>query len=189
MRVGILFPAPGGIDAQQAARMVLTEMMTLRMAAVRTQLGSSYGVRAGRRNSVGPTYYQVSGTVDAPRAGESLKFMRAKLQELRDGVDFDRDFVTARHKVLKTLLAQSTESYTLVGRLSNIARYGLQADYADKLARSVASVMPRQVKALMAEELDPNKEIIVNMADRPTLEAAFAEAGLDNVRIIDPTLD
>ncbi len=188
MRVSIIFPAPGGIDGQQAARMVLTEMMTLRMAAVRTELGSSYGVRAGRRNSVGPTYYQVSGTVDAPRAGESLKFMRAKLQELRDGVDFNRDFVTARHKVLKTLLAQSTESYTLVGRLSAIARYNLDPDYYDKLARGVASVMPRQVKALMAVELDPNKEIIVNMADRATLDAAFAEAGLDNVRIIDPTL-
>ena len=161
-------------------------MMTLRMASVRTELGSTYGIYAGRSTRVGPTSYQVGGTVDAARAGESLKFMRMKLQELRDGVDFDRDFVTARHSVLKKLLAQSTESYTLAGRLSQIARYKLDTAYYEKLARNVASVLPKQVKALMAIELDPNKEIIVNMADRPTLEASFAEAGLDNVRIVDP---
>ncbi len=188
MQVGIIFPAPAGIDDQQAARMVLTQMMTLRMAKVRTELGTTYGVYAGRRNSVGPTYYQVGGTVDAASAGKSLAFMREKLQELRDGVDFDRDFVTARHKVLKTLLAQSTESYTLAGRLSSIVRYGLAPDYYEKLARSVATVMPRQVKALMAVELDPKKEIIVNMADRATLNEAFDTAGLSNARIIDPTL-
>jgi len=188
MRVSIIFPAPAGIDAQQAARMVLSEMMSLRMAKVRTELGSSYGIYARRSNRIGPTYYQIGGTVDATRAGESLKFMREKLQELRDGVDFDRDFVTARFKILKTILAQSTESYSLVGRLASIARFGLSPDYSDKLARGVATVTPRQVKALMAVELDPNKEIIVNMADRPTLEKSFAEAGLDSVRIVDPTV-
>ncbi len=187
MQIRIAFPAPAGIDSQQAARMVLAQMMTLRMASVRTELGSTYGIYAGRSTRVGPTSYQVGGSVDASRAGESLKFMRAKLQELRDGVDFDRDFVTARHKILKTLLAQSTESYTLASRLSQIARYGLDPDYSEKLARNVATVLPKQVKALMAIELDPSKEIIVNMADRATLDAAFTEAGLDNVRIVDPT--
>jgi zinc protease len=188
MQVRIAYPAPAGIDSQQAARLVLAQMMTLRMATVRTELGSTYGIYAGRSTRVGPTSYQVGGTVDAARAGESLKFMRAKLQELRDGKDFERDFVTARHKVLKSLLAQSTESYTLAGRLSQIERYGLDPDYNDKLARNVASVLPKQVKALMAVELDPKNEIIVNMADRPTLDKAFAEAGLDNVRIVDPTI-
>jgi predicted Zn-dependent peptidase len=188
MQVRIAFPAPAGIDGQQAARMVLAQMMTLRMASVRTELGTTYGVYAGRTTRVGPTSYQVGGSVDALSAGKSLKFMRTKLQELRDGVDFDRDFVTARQKVLKGLLAQSTESYTLARRLSQIARYDLSPDYSEKLARSVASVLPKQVKALMAIELDPNKEIIVNMADRKTLDAAFAEAGLDNVRIVDPTI-
>lgn len=186
MRVTIAFPAPAGIDGQQAARLVLAQMMTLRMASVRTELGSSYGVYAGRRMAVGPTYYGVGGTVDASRAGETLKFMREKLDELRAGVDFDRDFVVARKSILRQLMAESTESRVMASRLGQIARYNLKGDYSETLARAVAHVSPKQVKAIMAVEIDPKNEIIVNLADRATLNAAFAEAGLDNARIVDP---
>ena len=84
-------------------------------------------------------------------------------------------------------MPKSTQSDVLAGRLSHIARFDLAPDYFDQLARSVGAVMPRQVKALMAAELDPNKEVIVTLGDQATLDAAFAEAGLDNIRIVDPT--
>src|SRR5690606_10436958 len=93
MRIAIAYPGPAGIDAQEGARLVLAEMLKLRMATVRNELGSTYGISAGRTQSVGPNRYQIGGQVDAPRAGETLKFIRAKVQELRDGVDFERDFV------------------------------------------------------------------------------------------------
>ncbi len=188
MRVGIAYPSASGIDSQEGARLVLAEMLKIRMGTVRAQLGSTYGISAGRTQSVGPNVYRIGGNVDAQRAGETLKFIRLKIQEFRDGVDFDRDFVTARFNILKKLVAESTESNALAGRLSKIARYDLDPDYYDKLARTVASVLPKQVKAIMALELDPKKEIIVTLGDRATLDAAFAEAGLDNVRIVDPAI-
>ena len=85
MTIGIAYPGPAGVDGQEAARTVLTEMLKLRMATVRTELGSTYGIAAGRTSSVGPNSYRVQGSVDAPRAGESLKFIRTKLDELRAG--------------------------------------------------------------------------------------------------------
>ncbi len=188
MEITMAFPAPAGIGENYAERRILTEMMNLRMGKVRSELGSTYGVYARHFASVGPGYYQIGGRVDATRAGESLKFIREKLQELRSGVDFNQYFVTARQKVLKSILAESTESYTLARRLSWMARYNLDPDYIDKLARDVAAMKPSQVRAVMAIDLDPKNEIIVNMADRPTLEASFAEAGITNIRIVDPAI-
>lgn len=188
MRISMAFPAPAGIDENHAARLVLAEMMSLRMSKVRSELGSTYGVRAGLYTRGGPGYYFVGGAVDSARAGESLKFMRDKLQELRAGVDFNQYFVTARQKILKSLLAESTESYSLAGRLTAIASFSLPPDHVDNLARAVATMTPEQVKKIMATELDPAKEIIVNMADRQTLEASFGEAGIDGFRIVDPLI-
>ncbi len=188
MEITIAFPGPAGMADSDAERRILTEMMNLRMGKVRSELGSTYGVYARRIVSVGPGYYQIGGRVDATRAGESLKFMREKLQELRSGVDFNQYFVTARQKVLKSLLAESTESYRLAGRLTQMAQYNLTPDYMDKLARDVAAMTPSRVRAIMAIDLDPKNEIIVNMADRPTLEASFAEAGITNIRIVDPAI-
>lgn len=186
MSISIAYPAPAGVDKDRAARLVLASMMNARMGKVRSELGSTYGVRARLNTRKGPGYYVIRGSVDATRAGESLKFMREKIQELRDGVDFNRYFVTARKSILSSMLAESTESYALAGRLTQIAQYGGAADQYDKLAREVANLTPAAVKAIMLKELDPKNEIIVNMADRATLDASFTEAGLNSVRIIDP---
>jgi zinc protease len=188
MQISISYPTPAGRSDHYAERVLLGEMMNLQMSRVRSELGSTYGVRAGLVTRVGPGYFSAGGSVDATRAGESLKFMRTKLQELRDGADFDQYFVTARQKILKQLLAESTESYSLAGRLTQIESYDLPADYIDRLAREVASMTPAKVKAILTKDLDPKNEIIVNMADRETLTKSFEEAGLEGFRIIDPLI-
>lgn len=186
-RITIAYPGPAGIDGQQAARMVLSEMLNQRMSTVRTQLGSTYGAYAGRSTRKGPTSYQMGGLVDVARLGESLKFMREQVAGLRSGdKEFDRDFVVARRIVLKNLLAVSTESYTLARRLRGIAEYNLEPDYYEKLQRYVAAVSPAQIKAMLETELDPQKEIVVVLAGRDAMDKAFGEAGIDNVRFVEP---
>ncbi|HVK78114.1 MAG TPA: pitrilysin family protein [Kofleriaceae bacterium] len=186
MKVAIAYPAPAGIDGQEAARRVLTEMINLRMGDIRFKLGSTYGVYAGRQTQIGPGAYQMGGDVDAPRAGESLKAMRDGLERLRQGVDFDVDFVRARRSLIEDLLGQSTVSSQMAARLGLMARFALPADYYEQLIKQIAAVSPAQVKMLLAKELDPAKEIVVCLADRPTLERAFREAGLDQVKIVEP---
>jgi predicted Zn-dependent peptidase len=161
-------------------------MINLRMGDIRFKLGSTYGVYAYRRPQIGPTAYEMGGNVDAPRAGESLKAMRAGVQMLRDGVNFDVDFVRARRSLIENMLGQSTVSSEMVSRLGNIEMFGLQENYYDQLIKQIAAVSPAQVKALIAKELDPKNEIVVCLADRATLEKSFAEAGLDQVKIVEP---
>jgi predicted Zn-dependent peptidase len=186
MEISMMYPAPAGIDGQEAARRVLTEMLNLRMGDLRFKLGSTYGVYARRGPQIGPTSYDMGGTVDAPRAGESLKAMREGVESLRQGVNFDIDFVRARRSLIENLLGQSTVSGEMVNRLGTIEMFGLQGDYYEQLIKQIAAVSPAQVKMLIAKELDPKSEIVVCLADRATLERSFQEAGIEQVKIVEP---
>jgi len=187
MTVQIAYPAPAGIDGEEGARRVLAEMMNSRMGDIRFKLGSTYGTYAGRGAKLGPSVYRMGGTVDATRAGESLKAMRDGVQMLRDGGDqWDIDFVRARRSLITNLLGESTVSQELVFRLAAIDKYGLTTEFYNKLLQTIAAVSPAQVKSLIARELDPSKEVIVLMADRATLEKAFAEAGITDTKIVEP---
>jgi zinc protease len=180
----IAFPSPAGIDGQHAARMVLGEMLNIRMSAVREQLGSSYGVYGGKRTRVGPGSYEMGGALDGERAGESLAAMRAGLDRLRKGEKFDEDFVKARRVVLHELVTTATESSAMGDQLAQIARYGLPNDFYDKLVKQVAALSPAQVKALIETELRPELEVVVLLGTKPLLEKAFAGAGLKGATFV-----
>jgi zinc protease len=186
VNVTILYPSPAGIDGQEAARKVLTEMLNARMWDIRAKLGSTYGTYAGRDVRLGPSLYEMGGAVDAPRTGEALAYMRKILDELRQGKDFDLSFVRARRKILQGLLGESTMTFELAGRLGTIARYGLDANYYNNLLQQVAAVSPAQVRALLAKEVDPANEVIVLMGDRGSVTKAFADAGIKDVKLVEP---
>jgi zinc protease len=186
MTVRIAYPAPAGIDGQEAARSVLTEMMNTRMSDIRFKLGATYGTYARRDIRLGPSSYNMGGNVDAPRAGEALKAMRDGVDMLRKGDNFDVDFVRARRKLIQQLLGESTVSVELASRLGTIAEFGLDTNYYNSLLQQVAAVSPAQVRALIASELDPNNEVVVTLADRETLVKAFAGAGITDVKLVEP---
>lgn len=190
--VTIAYPAPAGVDGQEAARRVLAEMLNYRAEDVRFKLGSTYGLYFARQPAVGPSAYQlrggavVGGTIDAERAGESIKALRASLDGLRKGEHFEEDFVRARRNILKGLLAESTVTSELAARLGQIAMYGLDANYYNTLLQQVAAVSPAQIRALIQHELNPANEVIVMLADKDHLNKTFAEAGLNDVKIVEP---
>ena len=128
----------------------------------------------------------MGGNVDAPRAGEAIKAMRDGVEMLRAGTTFDIDFVRARRALIEDLLAQSTVSSELAQRLATMARFGLKPDYYKQLVKQIAAVSPAQVRMLLTNELDPKGELIVCQGDRPSLEKAFADAGIDQVKLIEP---
>ena len=186
VNVAILYPSPAGIDGQEAARKVLTEMVNARMWDIRAKLGSTYGTYARRDVRLGPSAYDMGGAVDAPRTGEALKYMRQLVDELRQGKDFDLSFVRARRKVLQGLLGESTMTAELANNLGTIARFSLDTNYYNSLLQQVAAVSPAQIRALLARELDPANEVIVLMGDRDSVTKAFSEAGIKDVKLVEP---
>ncbi len=189
--VALGYPAPAGIDGQEGARRVLGEMLNIRAEDMRFKLGSTYGLYIARSPQKGPTAYmlrggaQIGGTIDAERAGETLKALRASLDELRHGDKFDEDFVRARRKVLGGMLGESTVTTELAFRLGAVALYGLDPNYYNTMMQQVAAVSPAQVKALLAHELDPSNEVLVVLGDKAHLDKTFNEAGLKDVKIVE----
>jgi zinc protease len=184
--IAMLYPSPPGIAHQQAARLVLTRMLEEQMERIRTELGATYGIRTSHDARISASAYHVEGAVDAPRAGEALRAMRAGIDALRSGADFDAMFVRARRKVVQQLVGGSTVSTELAWRLGQIARFGLDPSYDNDLLRDAAALQPEQVKQLLARELDPRGEVIILFGDRPAVTRAFGEAGIDNPRLVLP---
>jgi predicted Zn-dependent peptidase len=74
----------------------------------------------------------------------------------------------------------------LAGRLGQVELYGLDTNFYNTLLQQIAAVSPAQVKALLAHEIDPNNEVIVVLGDKAHLDKAFADAGITDVKIVDP---
>jgi predicted Zn-dependent peptidase len=184
--VAILYPSPPGVSGQQAARMVLTEMLNEQMWNIRARLGATFGTYARRDARLGGSAYVLGGAVDSPRAGEAIRAMRDGIDALRSGTDFDVAFVRARRKVAQELLGESTQSTELAARLGQIARFGLEPSYHSTLLRQAAVLSTAQVKALIARELDPRSEVLVTLGDRAAVTRAFAEAGIEGVKLVEP---
>ena len=97
LTVAIGYPAPAGVDGQQGARMVLAEMINTRDG--RRPVQARLDLRRVRRphaTARARPPYQMGGTVDAARAGESIKAMREGLDMLRAGGEQFDDRLRAR---------------------------------------------------------------------------------------------
>jgi zinc protease len=191
--VTVAYPSPGGVDGQEGARRVLAEMMNIRAESMRFKLGSTYGLYFGRQDKVGPTGYVlrggavIGGTIDAERAGETIKALRESLDGLRTGdAEWDEDFVRARRRLIETLLGESTVTSELASRLTFIAEYGLAPNYYNTLLQQIAAVSPAQVRSLIKNELDPANEVVVALGDQAHLDKTFKDAGITDVKIVEP---
>jgi predicted Zn-dependent peptidase len=112
--------------------------------------------------------------------------MRGGIDALRSGTGFDELFVRARRKVVQNMLGESTVSSELASKLGQIARFGLDANYANALLRQAAALSPAQVRQLVGRELDPRAEVVVMLGDRAALTRAFGEAGIKDPRLVEP---
>ncbi len=184
--VRIAYPSPAGVDGQEGARRILATMLNNRVGDIRFKLGSTYGIYGNRSPRRGPTSYQVGGTVDSERGGESLKAMRDYIDSLRRGERFDEEFVRARRKIISGLFGESTVTSELAGRLAFIAMYGLDVKYYNSLLQQVAATPPALVKAVLGNELNPQNEVIVVLGSKAHLEKAFKEAGIKDVKFVEP---
>jgi zinc protease len=189
LQVTIAYPSPAGLDGQGGARSVLAEMLNLRMGDVRFKLGATYGVYARIATHQGPSNYEMGGTVDAPRAGEAIKAMRDGVNMLRSDETFSpAEFVRSRKKILQGLLGLSTVTQELAFRLSSMAKYDLPPTYYNTRLQQVAAASPVLLKMMVANELNPANEVVVVKGTREQLEKAFKDAGITDVKYVEPQI-
>lgn len=166
----VAYPLAVAYGDDHAALMVMASMLNEQVSAVRQKLGASYGVYAFL--DTGRPHIRMGGALDSARAGEGSAAMFAAVQSLRDGEDFDRRFAFARRAVLKDMLNAQADSELLAGRLAEAVRNGRSYDYFQELARRVAELEPKAVKAQIDRVLVDSRSV--------TLIQGPAE-GIDNV--------
>jgi hypothetical protein len=157
--IALGWPAAGTGDPRFPARLILTELLNDQMGVIRTRLAASYGVSAHLAAQVAGSSYQVSGQVDARRAGEALTAMRAEVARLRDGQISPEQFA----------------------RVEWMVRHGLPLSGEAELSRRIAAATAADVRAVASEDLARDHEVVALSGTRATLQAAFAATGIADV--------
>ena len=115
--------------------------------------------------------------------------MRNGVNMLRSDDSFSPvEFVRARKKVLQSLLGLSTVTQELAMRLTSMSKFGLAPTYYNTLLQQVAAASPILLKSMVASELNPNNEVVVVKGTREQLEKAFKDAGITDVKYVEPKL-
>ena len=142
---------------------------------------------------MGPSAYMlrggaaVGGTIDAERAGESIKALRESLDALRKGDHFDEDFVRARRKLLQPLLGESTVTTELAGRLGadrDVRPRPELLQHAAPADRGGVAGAGQGADHARARSAERGRSSM--LADKDHLDKTFTEAGLKDVKIVEP---
>lgn len=178
LRVTYAFAATSPRATSLAARTVVAELVRARVEQIRTRLGASYGVDAGYGLSDAGDLFMVDGRIDGARGGAVLRQVEADLEGLRVG-DRDRvaDFVRARRTALAAALADPVRSSATADRLEAAVANHLPIDAA-ALPAAIAATTLDEVRAVIAQDLQPGRMVVV-LSGRPAdAEAALAAAGV-----------
>jgi zinc protease len=155
--VQIGYPLAEAYGDDHAALQVMASMLNHGVESVRQKLGASYGIYA-RLDTERPGIF-VGGALDSTRAGLGLQTIRAAIQELRDGKDFDRQFAFARRNVLTSMINAQADPQLLAGNLAQAVRHGRSYEYFQDLARRIATLKPEQVKAQIDRVLRDERSV------------------------------
>lgn len=183
-RVTYAFASTSSRQKARGARAVVAELVRARVEQVRTRLGASYGVDAGYDVGAAGDVLAVDGYVAPERAGEVVKQIDADLDGLRRGDDaLAADFVRARRAALSAALADPSRSSLEAARLEEAITSGLPLDAAS-LATEIASTTLDDARAVIAQDLQAARMVVVLTGRPAATEAALHAAGVATFRAI-----
>lgn len=171
-------PTSARTDARtRAARAVLVAMLDARIQAIRERLGASYGVRARYDIDTAGDVLWLDGLVAVDRAGQALRLLDEALEGLRAGdAALAEDFVRARRVALGKALGDPMRSDLEAARLEDAISYGLPLDAA-RLPAEVAATTLDDIRAVIAQDLQPARMAVVLVGRPEATDGAFRAAG------------
>jgi zinc protease len=187
-QVGLMvaFTTSSDPHRDQAARLVLSEMVSDRLRIVREGMGASYGVQASYAVGTGGGAFYAESELDPIRAAKAAAAIISELEVLRSGAGtMAEDFVRARRRALATALADAAGVTAVADELEHYARQGLPFDYIDQLALEISKVTPAEVAAVAAADLDPLRRVVWIAAAPERLDAVMAALGAADPKLFD----
>jgi zinc protease len=179
IRIALAFAATSSRDRSRGARAVVAEMVRNRFGAVRSRLGASYGLRIGYEITEAGDVLEVTGQVDADRAGEVARALQRDLDGLRHGDEtFAADFVRARRTALARALADPVMSSIVANDLQDAVTTHRALDASATLPAAIAATTLREVRAVIAADLQASRMVGLLGGRSADVAAAYAAAGI-----------
>lgn len=185
VRVSLGFAATSPRTAR-GARLVVAEMIRDRVEQVRSRLGASYGIQAGYGigltglpPSAAGDLLEIDGKVDAARAGEAVRTIETDLDGLRTGdAAFAADFVRARRAALVQALGDPVRTSAAAYRLEAVIANHLPLDAVDTLPAEIAAATVDAARAVISQDLQAERMVLMLGGRQEDVAAAFAAAGV-----------
>jgi zinc protease len=184
VRVSLGFAATSPRTAR-GARRVFAEMIRDRVEQVRSRLGASYGVEAGYGTGVMGDLLEVRGLVDAGRAGDAVRQIESDLDGLRaSDAALAADFVRARRVALVRALGDPVRTTAAADRLEAVIANHLPIDAVETLPAEIASTTIDATRAVIAQDLQPARMVMMLSGRQQDTAAAFTAAGVTRFETI-----
>jgi zinc protease len=182
----VAFATSSEPDRDQAARLVLGEMIEDRLRLVREGMGASYGVHASYSAGTGGGVFYVSSDLEPARAAKAAKAITSELQALSTGAGaMAEDFVRARRRALAFVLADAAGVTAVADELEYNVRRGLPVDHFDQLALAISKLTPAEVATVAAADLNRRHMVVSVTAPPEQLEALMTALGASEPRLFD----
>ncbi len=166
-----------GIDDHHASRLVLEAVLGAQLGELRAKRAITYGVSASYEPRRSGGMWTIRGQVDAARAGEAGAAIVGILDAMRrDPETYRGAFVLARQKVIESLLVRSNSAADVAESLVALARFGLEDDYFDTVAREVAAMTLGEFHGFLAKELDIDTQVFGAFGNEGPAMAAVGAA-------------
>ena len=180
--IRVTFPVDKVIGEDTAKLLVLENMLSTQVSAIRSELGASYGFSASLTTTRGPGMLSISGRADAPRAGEALKVLLAGIENVRTTNDaFAINFAASRQQVVNSYLAQSQSTFGVGARLRHSMLNELPLDYDQQTAKRVSQLTPADVHQAAKRYLAVGEARVMLTGTDANVNAAFAAAGFTSI--------
>lgn len=182
----VAFATSSDPDRDQAARLVLREMVSDRLRIVREGMGASYGVQVAYAAGTGGGAFYIESDLDPVRAAKAATAIIAELEALRTAAGtMAEDFVRARRRALAKALADAAGVTAVADELEYGARRGLPIDYFDHLALAISKVTPAEVATVAAADLNPHHRVVSVAAPPERLDGVMTALGATEPRLFD----
>jgi predicted Zn-dependent peptidase len=162
VHVHVAILARSTLGAARPARAVATQLLDLRLAAIREEMAASYGVYAGYRTTAAGDLLEISGDLEPARAGDALARLGAELAQARDHAALLRaDFVRARRTALSEAMAHDSSAAGAADEAQDLVVHELPLDYYTILPSKIGAVTPQDLAELLHGDLDPSRMVVV----------------------------
>jgi zinc protease len=174
----VAFATSSAPDREQAARLVLREMITDRLRIVREGMGASYGVEVSYAAGSGGGLLYASSALEPSRAAKAAKAIVSEFEALRTGAGaMAEEFVRARRRALAAVLADAAGVTAVADELEYAVRRGLPLNHFDQLALAISKVTPAEVAAVAAADLDRRRMVVSVTASPGRLDEVMTGLG------------